>query len=215
MLVDTLIDYRIQTVLQLQIEKQKKKIFASFLCGNNRWFLLNGMTAEDQDMFSRILDKEAMEEERYELERDLEMEPEVAAVQEQMNAAIADLNMLRVIKGMYDLYDVDEEESVEENLIPVSCSALLRQQTELGKKVSMLIEEARNSLNEIIRTIESEYRCDREFQFRKVLDYHNEILDSGNLNPCHDGNARRKWEEERYRAGRYLKDYEIFKLLFK
>ena len=149
MLIDKLIEYRIQTVLQLQIEKQKKKMLAALLHGTNQWFLMAGMTDEERTMFSRIKDMELMEEEHYELDRDLETELEVMTVQEQLNSAISDLNLLRIIKDMSDMYDVEEEnEEVDVISIPPELYEMKSAKTE--ERVSEWIAEIRKSLKEII-----------------------------------------------------------------
>lgn len=213
MLIDKLIEYRIQTVLLLQIEKQKKKMLAALLHGTNQWFLMAGITDEERTMFSRIKDMELMEEEHYELDRDLETELEVMTVQEQLNSAISDLNLLRIIKDMSDMYDVEEEnEEVDVISIPPELYEMKSAKTE--ERVSEWIAEIRKSLKEIIDDVERSHRSDREFQFRKALDYDSKILDPQELNPCVDGKQRGKWEEERSEAGHRLKQYQLFNILF-
>lgn len=213
MLIDKLIEYRIQTVLQLRIEKQKKKTLAALLHGTNQWFLMTGMTDEERTMFSHIKDMELLEEEHYELDQDLEIELEVMTIQEQLNSAISDLNLLRIIKGMSDMYDVDEENE-EMNTIPIPSELYNRKKGGTEEPVSEWIAEIRKTLKEIIEDVERTHRSDREFQFRKALDYDSRILEPQELNPCIDGKQRRKWEEERSEAGRRLNQYELFSILF-
>ena len=213
MLIDKLIEYRIQTVLQLRIEKQKKKTLAALLHGTNQWFLMTGMTDEERTMFSHIKDMELLEEEHYELDQDLEIELEVMTIQEQLNSAISDLNLLRIIKGMSDMYDVNEENE-EMNAIPIPSELYNRKKGGTEEPVSEWIAEIRKTLKEIIEDVERTHRSDREFQFRKALDYDSRILEPQELNPCIDGKQRRKWEEERSEAGRRLNQYELFSILF-
>lgn len=114
---------------------------------------------------------------------------------------------------MSDMYDVNEENE-EMNAIPIPSELYNRKKRGTEEPVSEWIAEIRKTLKEIIEDVERTHRSDREFQFRKALDYDSGILEPQELNPCIDGKQRRKWEEERSEAGRRLNQYELFSILF-
>lgn len=213
MIINDLIEYEIQTVLQLRAEKQQKKMLAALLREKSQWFLMNGIDDKERTMFSRIKDIEWMEDTYYELDQELEMEPEVTAVQEKLNAAISDLNLLRAIEGMGSRDYADEADGAVETT-PISPKLRNKKPEGNAELVSMWMTEIRKSLKEIIDDVESTYRRDREFQFRKILDYHEEILDQREINPCCNWYHRRRWKEEQDKADGRLNQYELFKILF-